>query len=490
MSSTSAELATVPNKVVEDDESEPQNGGSTGSPFPQLVPAESKLTIEKIKTVGDSVTGSHSAKKPSFFYGWMMLPLAIATLIASSPGQTFGISIFNEPIRLSLGLSHSELAFAYMLGTLLGAVPITWIGRQIDRFGLRKVLLVVVSLFSSACLMTGLVNSWWTLVPAFFMLRMLGSGSLSLISNSTLPFWFMRRLGTVEGVRQMGMAIAMTIIPALNLWLVTHWGWRISYAILGSSTWLILFPAVYFFFRNRPEDVGQSIDGKTASLKIPPNRQIEDHIEDGGLEIDRRSADQMDKSWGVELSAALRQSTFWIAASGTCLFSFVHTALFFYVVPILSEQGLAEVDAAKLMTAFAFSMIFMQLLGGVLADRFRSSYLLCVGLLLFSAASFLTWHAHSAWLAIAAGMLMGVAQGIYFGTNHPIWPRHFGLRYLGSIRGMLMTLNVATSSLGPLTAGLIRDTTGSFDGAMWLFVLAPLPFAFWSLKLGLPPSRP
>ena len=84
----------------------------------------------------------------ALYYGWIMLPLSMGTLIASSPGQTFGISIFNEPMRSSLGLSHGQLAAAYMLGTLLGAIPITYIGRQMDRYGLRRTMLAVVSLFS------------------------------------------------------------------------------------------------------------------------------------------------------------------------------------------------------------------------------------------------------------------------------------------------------------------------------------------------------
>jgi hypothetical protein len=38
-----------------------------------------------------------------FYYGWIMLPISMAALIASSPGQTFGVSILNEPMRASLG---------------------------------------------------------------------------------------------------------------------------------------------------------------------------------------------------------------------------------------------------------------------------------------------------------------------------------------------------------------------------------------------------
>ena len=65
---------------------------------------------------------SKIAARIPFFYGWIILPVVLAIQVASSPGQTFGVSIFNPYIRAELGLSHSEISGAYMLGTLLAAL--------------------------------------------------------------------------------------------------------------------------------------------------------------------------------------------------------------------------------------------------------------------------------------------------------------------------------------------------------------------------------
>ena len=121
------------------------------------------------------------------YYGWLMLPLSIAALVASSPGQTFGVSIFNEPMRLSLKLSHGQLAATYTLGTLLGALPITLFGWYMDRHGIRRAMLLAVTLFAGACLMTSVVRGWASLLLAFWLLRMLGPGALSFVSANTLP---------------------------------------------------------------------------------------------------------------------------------------------------------------------------------------------------------------------------------------------------------------------------------------------------------------
>lgn len=58
----------------------------------------------------ESVSPASPARR--VFYGWIILPIATAGLIATSPGQTYGVSVFNEPLRQSLGLSHSQLSVA------------------------------------------------------------------------------------------------------------------------------------------------------------------------------------------------------------------------------------------------------------------------------------------------------------------------------------------------------------------------------------------
>jgi len=412
-----------------------------------------------------------AANDRALYYGWVMLPLSMGALIASSPGQTFGISIFNEPMRSSLGLSHGQLAAAYMLGTLLGAIPITYIGRQMDRHGLRRTMLAVVSLFSLACVLTSLVQGWMALVLAFCFLRMLGPGALSLLSGSTLAFWFDRRLGMVEGVRQVGMALAMASIPALNLWLVSQWGWRGAYGILGVGIWLLLFPAVALLFRNHPGDVGQAVDGLSERASgVPLNR------------------DANEAFWGLTLGETLRTSAFWIVAAGTALFGLIHTAVFFCMVPIFQERGLSAGDAAAVLTVFAGCLAVMQLVGGVLADRVRAAYLLFTGTAGLATAILLLFFADAAPLVLVAGAVLGISQGIYFGAAHPLWARYFGRRHLGKIRGALMTINIGSSSLGPLFAGLTRDWQGNFDLALMVFAIAPLPIAVLSLLVA-PPRR-
>jgi MFS family permease len=403
----------------------------------------------------------------TFFYGWMMVPLSMLALVASSPGQTFGVSIFNEPMRLSLGLSYAELTAAYMIGTLIGALPITYFGSLMDRHGGRLTTLITLSLFCLACLATSFVQGWVTLVIAFTLLRMLGPGALGFTSGNTLPYWFERRLGMVEGIRQFGMGAAMLFIPAINLALLSHWGWRGSYALLGVAIWCVIFPLFWITFRNRPEDVGQRLDGATADAhdKLPA-----------------------DFWWGLTLEEAGRTFSFWIVAIGSASFSLIHTAIFFCVVPIFQERGLTDHDAAYALTAFAGSLAMMQLIGGTLADHLPARFLLAIGLFGMAFGVFVLHETQTATAATLGTAVLGAAQGIFFGASQPLWARYFGRRHLGKIRGVLATMNVASSSLGPLVAGVTHDVTGDFGLSLFAFAIIPLPIAVLSLWAA-PPKR-
>lgn len=411
------------------------------------------------------------SKRRTLYYGWIMLPVATLALVASSPGQTFGVSIFNEPMRASLSLSHSQFAAAYMLGTALAALPILWFGALMDRHGLRRMALVAVTAFSVACLLTAGVQNWFTLLGAFFCLRTLGPGALAFLSSNTLSYWFEKRLGLVEAFRTLGMAGATCLIPQLNLWLERSWGWRGAYVILGVAIWVLLFPTIFAFFRNRPRDVGQRIDGDPNTAPA----------------VDTSSKPHETESLiGLTLAQTLRTYSFWIVTCGTTLFALIQTAIFFALVPILKERGLGESEATVMMLYFALGSVVFQLLGGALTDRFHAPLLLFVGVSLLSVSVAVLAQSRDAMNVGIAGALLGASQGLFFGASQPLWARYFGRLHLGKIRGLLMTLMVGISSLGPLAAGLAKDCFGSFDAAMIAFVAMPIPIALLSLAVAVP----
>jgi len=435
------------------------------------------------------------------FYGWFMVPIATLGLIATAPAQTFGISAFNESFRESLGLSHSELTGAYMLGTFLASLPLSYIGRLMDRFGLRRTFTVVIVLFASTCMLTSQVRGLMSIFLAFFFLRMFGQGAVSMLSANTLAFWFERRLGMVEGVRNVGMAGAIAVVPAFNLWLIDELGWRGAYATLGLLVLAVMGPLM-FFFRNEPADVGQRVDGAARNRRSSSRGdEREDTEGEEAREEGSRAGRAEPAAPGVSetdgsvktardltVGQAVRTRSFWIVTSSVGLWAMLATAVLFNILPLFEQRGLSEADAARLFTVFALTLAPTQLIGGVLADRLPLNGLISAGVAALAAAMAILWRVQSPEMVNAAAVAMGLGQGLLLSSSGPLWPRYYGRSHLGQLRGLITTLMVGASSVGPFILGLCQDLLGSYDAAMTLFAVLPLPLIVLAW-FATPPNR-
>jgi MFS family permease len=391
------------------------------------------------------------------YYGWVMLPLAALLQIASSPGQTFGVSVFNTPIRESLHLGHSQITGSYLLASLLAAAPMPLVGWAMDRFGLRRTALFVVVLLGAACMVISRATGLVTLTLGFLLLRTFGQGSLSLLANNTLAMWFSRRLGLVSGLMGIGISAAVAVVPTVYLALIDQLGWRNAYAVLGLVTCVVLVPLLVFVFRNGPEEIGQTLDGAA-------ERGGDDSASVSGHGVRSRSLGE-----SLTLRAAWRSRAYWIGLVIGAMWGMIATAVFFNIVPVFEWQGLTPAHAAATFTTFAVSMALLQLIGGALADRLPMNLLLAASVFGLLAGVVVLWNVDSTWLSHVYAVLFGAAQGLMIAVNNTFWPRYFGRAHLGQIRSSVWTATVAGCSLGPFAMGLSIDYLGGYGPSLALF---------------------
>lgn len=397
-----------------------------------------------------------------------MLPIAIAGMICTSPGQTYCSSVFNDSLRADLGISLAELTGAYMIGTLIACLPISWIGAAIDRFGARAATAVIVVMVAVACLTAAAAQGFFSLLLAYVLLRMFGQGALSLAAANTTALWFHRRLGTVSGIASIGMAAAMGAVPSLTALLIDHLGWRAAYVVLGLGVAAIMLPLLAFFYVNHPADVGQGVDGD-AQRSRPMRDSKTEAPQPARLPITYVGPQ-------FTLRQAMRRRSYWIASGAIGSWALVGTAIFFNLQPLFVERGLDPRRVAPLFATFAVCMALSQLVAGPLADRVPLNWLLAGGLAGVWTGLTLLLDFHSVPIAHAAMVLFGLSQGLIMIVGNTIWPRYFGTRHLGKIRGSVMTSMVAATSIGPFVMGGLLDWTGSFAPSLWLFLglTAPL----------------
>lgn len=396
-----------------------------------------------------------------FFYGWLMLPVVMITMVATSPGQTFGVSVFNPYIRQALSLSHSEISGAYMLGTFLASLPMIYVGALMDRYGLRRTLTGVVVLFGLACVGMSQVSGLVTVFFAFLCLRMLGQGAMELLANNTLAMWFHNRLGLAAGIVSVVSGLVTGVVPMFHLWLIQSLDWRWAYALLGMVIWGVMMFILAVFFRNRPEEIGQIVDGapSVASARV----------------------ESMGKGQDFQLSQAMKTRAYWIMAISMALPAMIITGIHFHVVQIYLDCGLTQADAATMFTISAVSYAIFMFSGGVLADRLPLNILLAVATAGLSGTVLMLLHVSSIGTSqIFAGM-MGIGQGILSAVGATLWVRYYGRAHLGKIRGSLATVGVAASSTGPFIMGAGHDYFGGYHEVLWVFAALTIPMIFVGL---------
>ena len=255
-----------------------------------------------------------------FFYGWVVAGVAALGMFASGPGQSHIFSVFNGLVAADLNLSASSVSTAYGLATLVAAFGLPYVGQLVDKFGPRRVLLVVIFGLGLSCMAFSQVAGMLSLGLGFAALRFLGQGSLMLGCNNVVAQWFNARRGFALSLVALGFALSVAVHPPLAQWFISIGGWREAWVWLGMMTWALMLPVIYFLVHDRPEQLGLEPDGVQ---KNPTNVQAD-------------SAEQ-----GMTRAQAIRTSAFWIIASGLFAMSMLVTSLFFTKSSCWSTRTLA-----------------------------------------------------------------------------------------------------------------------------------------------------
>ena len=396
-------------------------------------------------------------RKP-LFYGWAMLAVAILALFACYPGQTVGIAAFNPSICESLSLSQSRLAGAYLVATLVAGCAAFLVGAVSDRHGLRSTITVVVVLLGVSCVGMAQVSGLVSLFFAFLVLRVLGHGALPLLVDNTLAMWFHRRLGLVSAVKNVAAAAAVAAVPSLNLLLIHSFGWRWAYALLGIAVLVVVPPLLILVYRERPEDVGQRLDGITESAASP--------ITDGLSS----TTGPCSPSFELSLAAASRTRAYWIMIAQYFATGMVWAGTVFNILPLFESHGLTDQQAATTLAVFAISMAAMQPFAGLLSDRLPLNLLLSISSAAVTLAMGILLKMDTVGMAYTFAVSFGLGCGLAGVAGSTLWPRYFGRTHLGKIRGGAQAALVVGSSIGPFLVGASFDYLGSFDVSLLVFL--------------------
>lgn len=126
---------------------------------------------------------------------------------------------------------------------------------------------------------------------------------------------------------------------------------------------------------------------------------------------------------------------------------------------------------------------------GALVDRIRPRTLIVVSMAFMAAAVLVLPFVSPGWSAAAYGAAIGAAGGSARALEAAAFPRFFGTRHLGSIRGTVHSATVAGTAFGPIMLAVGHDLTGSYLPVLRISLVLPAAVMLLAL-VAKPPAPP
>ena len=398
------------------------------------------------------------AHRLPFFYGWVIIAVAFATMAFSVSART-AFSLMFPPIVDEFGWDRGLAAGAFSFGFLVSAAISPVLGRLVDRRGPRFVIeagtLVTVAGLAGATLIATPLHLYLTLG----LLVGIGANCMSYsVHSQFLPYWFVRNRALAIGIAFSGVGVgAILILPWLQA-MILHEGWRTACWKLGLITLVVLVP-VNLLVAKSPDSLGLLPDG-------------ERHTTVGAAK--KRPSNIVDAQWAAvewTVPRALRTGRFWWLA-----LSYFAGGWIWYSVQIHQTKYLVEIGFDPMLAAWSLGVVAMagipgQIVLGALSDRIGREIvwtLSCLGYVICYVALLVLAQAPSQpvmWIMVLSQGLLGYAVAAIMG---PIVAEIFEGPRFGSIFSLLMVALIGGGAVGPLVTGLLHDWTGTYTIAFGL----------------------
>ena len=400
------------------------------------------------------------------FTGWWMTIAGGLLCLWGYGFHSYGFSALFKPISRELGFSRTTTSVAASITRFEGGVEAPLVGYLSDRYGPRLTVFIGIFMTGLGMMLMYEVHSLWAFYLVWSVICSTGINiSLSMPLDVAITNWFVRKRGMAFSIRWVFSGLSGVIGLPIVAWLITAYGWRIACVIGGVVMLVFGLPLVWFFIKpHRPEHYGLLPDGaKSTTAKTGETLEA--------------GAAYAAETGEVEFTPkeAMKTQAFWMLIAGYMFHGALYPVMGIHCIPFLTDSGMEPLVAAATMSIYVTASIPARFFGGVIADRVRTNMIRFV----MAGAYFLQSLGVTLFLfnqqSIIVLYIFFVLYGIGMGAAMTITPflraRYFGRASFGTIAGISRLFHVPVGVLGPIAAGWIYDSTGSYIPAFTLFAV-------------------
>ena len=312
-----------------------------------------------------------------------------------------------------------------IIGPLFGFVA----GWFVDRFGPRRLMLFGIMICGLSVIGLSQMTSLFEFYTLYLLIA-LGYMCGGPLPNQVLTSrWFDKSRGKAMGIAYLGIGVGGMFVPQIAKWLNMRMDWRSSLVYLGVFMIVMAFPMAWFVKEN-PED---KLDN---SKVVEPQMAFKD---------------------------ILKNKSFYLLALGSmCSIGAVagisQNLKLFFILDLKYTQG----EAANVLSLVLGASIIGRLLMGWLADKYSKKHVMILIYCLVSISILLLYYASTPYVIYLFAFIFGIGLGGDYMIIPFMAAELFGVKVMGRVMGLILTVDGLAEAFGPILAGGIHDRTGSY----------------------------
>lgn len=411
-----------------------------------------------------------NSKKP-FGFAWVIVGVSFMTL-----GLTYGVmycfSVFFVALLKEFHWSRSVGAGAYSFCLILHHLIGPVVGRMVDRFGPRWVILLGCLALCMGLTLCSLIQTWWQFYLFFGVLTAVGIAGTGWVTNTTLiHYWFREKRGLPMGIISAGIGFGILLCVPMAQSFIDRVGWRVTYRIMASIVPGVIALMAILFLRKTP----QFSSSRSAKQEIQSSRP-KNHI--------ALSQELTSPLWTIRQVMSIRQ--FWILFFAFLLGNLcIHTMLT-HQVAFFVDRGTDALHASYILGWVGFATMGAKILLGVLSDRIgrKGAYMVGVSLGVCGVLSLIVFN-YSPWSILPYCYAFFFAMGYAATTVLPpvITGDLSEGKAFARVFGTLTIANGLGAAFGTWVAGFIHDQVNSYLPAFILVIACFFLSAFLICKV-------
>ena len=310
-----------------------------------------------------------NAESSGLYYGWIIVAVVTLSSLASAAQINPTIGVFLKPITEEFQWTRPAIAGAVAGGTLIGGALAMFVGPFIDKHGPRWILFTSFLFAGGALMSIGRISNIFELYAAIFISRITLQGVINLTNQTIVSKWFIRQRGRAVAIAGLGQRVGGGVVPFATQQLILLSSWRTASLFVGLLVWSVTLIPVGIWMRRRPQDLGLLPDGDR-----PVDTSQDETINRGNGKGSISSTGELT----YDLKGALRTRPFWVILFTFCLTNFVNTGVNFNLLPLLTDNGLSESQAALVLLVWALVTLPANMILGMFAERFSVRALMAI----------------------------------------------------------------------------------------------------------------